>query len=140
MLTSPNHPFSRRETTVPRSLLFLYEHVPKWKGGSNPPLNFRVKTLSVLARTGRWIPTPSTDGEEEEEERRGGLVGRKARVPGTRQQHPTTATHESSLNPRFRLGDDDKVDGEGMVAVGQQLDSGAGMTRSRLRLCWRRPT
>lgn len=98
-----------------------------------------MKTLSVLARTGRWIPTPSTDGGEEVEERTG-LAGRKAKVPGTRQQHPATATHESSLNSRFRLDDDDGVGGKVMVDVGRQLDSGAGMTRSRLRLCLRRPT
>lgn len=74
-----------------------------------------MKTLIVLARIGRRVVTPSTDGKEEEE-RRGGLKGRKARVPGTRAQHPATATHERSLTPRFRLDDNDEAVGEGMMA------------------------
>ena len=92
-----------------------------------------MKTLIVLARIGRRVAAPSTDGVEEEE-RRGGLKGRKARVPGTRQQHPATATHERSLTPRFRLDDDDEEVGEGMVvAVGRELvvDDEVG-----LRRCW----
>jgi len=75
--------------------------------------------LIVLARIGRRVAAPST---VEEEKRRGGLKGRKARVHGTRQQHPATATHERSLTPRFRLDDDDEEVGEGMVvAVGLEL-------------------